>query len=89
MEWLSKLAELGGTAVVCVGLIYLLWDQGKQHAKEIEKSNERYASVIENNTKAMTKMADSNDSLKEVLDKQGVMLTQQNFLFQMYLKNKE
>jgi hypothetical protein len=88
LEWLSKLAELGGTVVVCVGLIYLLWEQGKQHAKEIEKSNERYASVIENNTKAMTKMADSNDSLKEVLDKQGVMLTQQNFLFQQMMLKK-
>jgi hypothetical protein len=88
LEWLSKLAELGATAVVCVGLIYLLREQSKQHAKEIEKSNERYASVIENNTKAMTRMADSNDSLREVLDKQGVMLTQQNFLFQQMMLKK-
>lgn len=79
MEWVAKLAELGALAVVCVGLLYVNWKQG-----------ERYAKVIEDNTKAMTEVAVSNDALKDVLDKQGVMLTQQNFLFQqMCMMKKE
>jgi len=78
MEWLAHLSELGGLAVVCIGLIYVNWRQG-----------ERYAKVIEGNTKAMTEVADSNSALKDVLDKQGVMLTQQNFLFQQMIMKKE
>jgi hypothetical protein len=77
MKWLADFAQLGPLAVVCLGLLFVVW-----------KQSERYAKVIENNTKAMTRMADSNDSLKAVLDKQGVMLTQQNFLFQQMILKK-
>ncbi|MGD9156314.1 MAG: hypothetical protein PVG90_12560 [Bacillota bacterium] len=81
MKWLADFAQLGPLAVVCLGLLFVVW-----------KQFDRYAKVIENNTKAMTRMADSFDRFKdvlnkqgEVLDKQGVMLTQQNFLFQQLL----
>jgi hypothetical protein len=77
MKWLADFIQLGPLAVVCLGLLFVVRDQ-----------NKRYAKVIENNTEAMTRMADSNDSLKDVLDKQGVMLTQQNFLFQQMILKK-
>jgi hypothetical protein len=77
MKWLADFIQLGALGVVCLGLLFVLW-----------KQLERYAKVIENNTKAMTRMVDSNDSLKEVLDKQGVMMMQQNFLFQQMILKK-
>jgi len=78
MDWLSKFIELGPLGVVCIALIFVVW-----------KITDKYVKVIEANTEAMTRVADSTEELKEsnkalasVLDKQGVMLTQQNFLFQ-------
>ena len=80
VEWLSKFGDLGGTAVLAIGILFILW-----------KSIERYPKVIEDNTKAMTKVADSNTALKEaienqtdLLEKQGVMYQQnQNFMMQI------
>jgi hypothetical protein len=84
MKWLADFAQLGPLAVVCLGLLFVVW-----------KQFDRYAKVIENNTQAMTKMVDSFDGFKDVLnkqgdalDKQGVMLTQQNFLFQQMLAKR-